>query len=204
MKPKSGNEVVMRLFIITLTIILTSFSFAGDLSGKVNCKGVRSNQGAVVYLERVKGDFSPGKTPVIMDQKGLKFNPHVLVIPVGTTVDFVNSDDVLHNVFSPDKCTEKFNLGTWPKGEKRSYTFQNEGCFSVVLCNVHPEMEAWILVLQNTYSAITDKDGAYTISDVPPGKYNVIAWHERLKNKNQEIVISEAEITTLNFNLSRR
>jgi plastocyanin len=177
---------------------------AGDITGKVVCKGVRGNQGAVLYLERVDGDFPPPEDPVVMDQKGLEFHPHILPITVGTTVNFVNSDDVLHNVFSPDVCATKFNLGTYPKGEMRSHTFTEEGCFAVLLCNVHPEMEAWILVLQNPYHAVTDQDGLFRIKDVPPGTYTLIAWHERLKNKRQKVVVPAEGEVAVNFTLTRR
>ena len=92
-----------------------------------------------------------------MDQKNLAFVPHVLPVVVGTTVDFLNSDQVLHNVFTPDKCAGKFNLGTWPKGETRSVKFDQTGCSPVMLCNVHPEMEGFVVVLQNPYAGVTDK-----------------------------------------------
>lgn len=177
---------------------------AGDLSGKVTCKGVRSNAGAVVYIKNIDGNSSPSSEPAEMDQKGLKFEPHILPITVGTTVNFINSDDVLHNVFSPDVCADEFNLGTYPKGEKRSHTFDEEGCFSVVLCNVHPEMEAWILVLQNPYFAVTDENGDYLIKDVPPGNYTVVAWHERLKSKQQKVEVKAGGPIKLDFTLTRR
>ena len=177
---------------------------AGELSGKVTCQGVRGNAGAVIYLKKVDGTFSPSPVPAEMDQKNLKFEPHILPITVGTTVNFVNSDDVLPNVFSPDACANEFNLGTYPKGEKRSHTFTKEGCFSVLLCNVHPEMEAWILVLQNPYFAVTDEAGAYRIEEIPPGTYTVVAWHERLKNQQQTVEIKAEDKVTLNFTLTRR
>lgn len=183
---------------------LIHFTTAGDITGNVVCKGVRGNQGVVLYLERVEGDFPSPTEPVIMDQKGLEFHPYILPITVGTTVDFLNSDDVLHNVFSPDVCATKFNMGTYPKGERRSHTFSEEGCFAVVLCNVHPEMEAWIIVLQNPYYAVADDSGQFRIKNVPPGIYTLVAWHKRLKNKRQSVtVLSEGKVS-VNFTLTRR
>ncbi len=152
----------------------------------------------------MEGKFSPKEKPTVMDQKDLKFDPHILPITKGTTVNFINNDDVLHNVFSPDKCATNFNLGTWPKGETRSHTFESEGCYSVVLCNVHPEMEAWILVLQNPYFAITDENGNYSIKDIPAGSYSIVAWHERLKNKSQKVTITNDGATQVDFLLTRR
>lgn len=87
-----------------------------------------------------------------MDQKGLTFVPHVLPILVGTTVDFKNSDDVLHNVFTPSKAGDRFDLGTWGKGQMKSFTFKKPGEV-VILCNVHPEMEAYIVVVETPYFA---------------------------------------------------
>ncbi|MEK6570907.1 MAG: carboxypeptidase regulatory-like domain-containing protein, partial [Bacteroidota bacterium] len=115
----------------------------------------------------------------------------------------LNSDDVLHNVFTPDKCAEKFNLGTWPKGKARSYTFKNTGCVSVMLCNVHPEMEAYILVLETPYYAVSTKDGSYIIKNVPAGKHTLRIWHEKLKGESQEVTVTESGEVTANFEIKK-
>jgi plastocyanin len=138
-----------------------------------------------------------------MDQKNLVFIPHVLPILAGTTVDYLNSDDVLHNVFTPDKCAEKFNLGTWPKGKVRSYTFKNTGCVSVMLCNVHPEMEAYILVLETPYYAVSTKEGSYIIKNAPAGKHTLRIWHEKLKGESQEVTVTESGEVTVNFEIKK-
>lgn len=189
---------------ITFCTFAAQWLLAGDIEGTVLCKGVRSNQGAVVYLEKIEGEFKPPENPAVMDQRNLKFYPHILTITVGTTVDFLNSDDVLHNVFSPEVCANKFNLGTWPKGDRRSRTFTVEGCYSIILCNVHPEMEAWILVLQNPYYAVTDENGFYRIKDIPPGTFNLVVWHERLKKKILSVEVTPTGETTVNIILTRR
>lgn len=176
---------------------------AGTIKGKVAVKGARDARDVVVYIDDVPGEFKPAEKHAMMDQKNLTFIPHVLPILQGTTVDFQNSDDVLHNVFSPDKCANKFNLGTWPKGEKRSYTFKELGCVSVMLCNVHPEMESWVLSLQNPYFFKTDKDGVFTIENVPAGKYAVKVWHQKLKGKPQTIEVPESGDVTVNFQMKR-
>lgn len=177
---------------------------ASDITGHVTTKGARGKGGVVVYILKVEQEFPPLEEPTLMDQKSLAFHPHILPITVGTTVTFRNSDDVLHNVFTPDACAEKINLGTWPKGESRTYTFNEEGCISVMLCNVHPEMEAWVLVLQNPYYAEVGEDGTYTIKDVPAGTYQVVAWHERLKSKTQTVVVPAEGQVQADFALSRR
>ena len=116
-----------------------------------------------------------------MDQKNLVFRPHVLSVLVGTTVDFLNSDAVLHNVFSPDACADKFNLGTWPKGQTRA-TSSRRNAWPTLLCKVHPEMEAYRGGRsRRPYFAVTKADGSYRIADVPDGTYTVKVWHPKLK-----------------------
>ncbi|MCH7612596.1 MAG: hypothetical protein IIB45_04480 [Candidatus Marinimicrobia bacterium] len=196
----------MRYVVICIIsfFIIAQPLYSGVIKGTVACKGVRDSRGVVVYVEKVDEPDTTTKAPTIMDQVNLEFLPHVLPIVKGTTVDFKNSDDVLHNVFTPDKCAEKMNLGTWPKGEMRSYTFNEIGCVSVILCNVHPEMEAWVLVLQNSYFFKTDKAGTYEIKGIPAGKYILKVWHERLKNQSVEIEVPAEGEVEANFTLKRR
>lgn len=192
------------VIIICLLFGFSIYSFAGDIKGKVTAKGTKNSANAIVYIENVPGKkFSTPKENARIDQKNLVFIPHVLPIVVGTTVEFMNSDDVLHNVFSPDNCAEKFNLGTWPKGEIRTYTFKNPGCFSVMLCNVHPEMEAYIVVLETPYFSVSDKDGSYVIKNVPAGKYSLKIWHEKLKGESVEITVPEQGTVTQDFIIKR-
>ena len=191
------------LIIIVINLGMVAVVLAGEISGELKCRGVRDCSDVVVYIDKINEDVEIPKEHVVMNQKNLKFLPHVIPIVVGTTVDYLNSDDVLHNVFSPDKCAEKFNLGTWSKGKTRSYTYNDIDCGAVMLCNVHPEMEAWILVLKNKYFYKTDKDGKYAIKDVPPGKYELKVWHEKIKGKPQEVEITSDETVTVNFKLKR-
>lgn len=189
---------------ILLSFVLSTTLVAGDIKGKVKALGVKNNANAVIYIEKITGKkFDPPKEAAIMDQKNLVFIPHVLPIITGTTVKYINSDDVLHNVFSPDQCAEKFNLGTWPKGQARSYTFQNPGCIPVMLCNVHPEMEAYILVLETPYYAVSTKDGSYAIKDVPPGSYTLKIWHEKLRSQTMNIEVPEKGEVTADFELKK-
>ncbi len=191
------------LIILVINLGMVAAALAGDISGELKCRGVRNCSDVVVYIDKIDGDVTAPKEHVVMDQKNLKFIPHVLPIVAGTTVDYLNSDDVLHNVFSPAKCAEKFNLGTWAKGDIRSYTYNDSDCGAVMLCNVHPEMEAWILVLQNNYFYKTDKDGKYEIKNVPPGKYELKVWHEKLKGKAQNIEVTADGVVIADFKLKR-
>jgi len=178
-----------RSFLLTLVLILTVaiVAFAGSIEGKV------SPGKSVVYVDTIAGKTfpAPAKQPV-MDQKGLVFAPHVLVVQQGTTVEFQNSDNVQHNVFWPSISGNKkegHNLGTWPKGEKRPFKFDQPGVVPL-LCNVHPEMAGYIVVSPTPYFAETDASGSYKIENVPDGKYNVVAWHEGMKPQTKSVDVA--------------
>jgi plastocyanin len=156
----------------------------------------------VVYVDAIVGKtFPPPTAHARVDQKNLVFVPHVLPVLLGTTVDFLNSDAVLHNVFSPDKCCEMFNLGSWPQGQTRSYTFKSR-CSATLLCKVHPEMEGFVLALPTPWYAVTDKTGAYLIKDLPDGDYTVKVWHSRFKAEVSKPV-KIAGPTTADFALKK-
>ncbi len=196
----------MKLIINIMIMILSGAMVinAGDIHGKLTCKKVKNCEGAVVYIEKAEGKFEPPKEPVEMDQKGFQFIPHILPILSGSTVKFLNSDKVPHNVFTPDY--EKYNLGTWPTGQTRTYKFdkcQKFPCVYAQLCLVHPEMEAFIVVLQNPYYAVADASGKYEIKNIPAGNYTLGVWHEKLKGKAQNIKIEEKGILEVNFELSK-
>ena len=126
------------------------------------------------------------------------------MLPVlkGTTVDFLNSDKLVHNVFTPDEVADKFNLGTWPQGEFRSFTFAKPGN-AVMLCKVHPEMEAWVVVLETPYFALSDKSGAFKIENVPAGEYTLEVWHEKRKGDSQKISVSDQGSVSVEITLKR-
>lgn len=175
--------------IVAVMVGLCSAAWAGDIEGKVS--GMKGK--SVVYVDTIAGKSFPApKDHPLMDQKGLVFNPHLLAVQQGTTVDFLNSDTVAHNVFWPsvggDKKATK-NLGTWPKGEKRSATFDKPGVVPL-LCNVHPDMGAYIVVSPTPYFAETDEAGNYKIKDVPDGSYSVVAWHEGAKNQSKPVTVA--------------
>lgn len=171
-------------------LALATAGQAGTLTGTVKATGMRNNADAVVYVDAISGKtFPPPAKPVEIDQKDMAFVPHVLPVLVGTTVAFLNSDAFLHNVFTPDKCADKFNLGSWPQGETRSYTFERP-CAATLLCNVHPEMEGFVVAVPTPYFAVTDEKGAFRIEGVPDGSYTVKVWHPRLKEASQAVTVA--------------
>ncbi|MEO8845576.1 MAG: plastocyanin/azurin family copper-binding protein [Kofleriaceae bacterium] len=134
-------------------------------------------------MDTAPGTFKAPDAHAHMDQKGMTFIPYLLPVLVGTTVDFANNDAVNHNVFSPDN--EGYNLGSWAKGATKSYTFKKAGTYTQ-LCSIHPEMEAFVISLPNPYFAIADKDGKFTINDVPDGHYSLRVFSKKLKKPDKE------------------
>ena len=182
----------MKRTLITLAAVIAMFSLAasaGSVSGKVS--GVTGE--SVVYVEAIAGKTFPAPTEKpLIDQKGLMFTPHIVAVAQGATVEFLNSDTVAHNVFWISVSGNKklgHNLGTWPKGEKRAFKFDNPGAIPL-LCNVHPEMSGYIVVSPTPYFVVTDKSGSYKIDNVPDGSYTVTAWHEGAKNSSKPVTVA--------------
>jgi plastocyanin len=179
---------------------LSTAAFAGTVHGKVS--GVKGE--SVVYIEAIAGKTFPAPSQhVTMDQKGLMFVPHIMVIQQGTTVEFLNSDSVAHNVFWPSISGNKklgHNLGTWPQGQRQSFKFDAPGIIPL-FCNVHPDMNGYLIVSPTPYFATTDKTGAYKIDNVPDGAYTVTAWNEGAKSKSNPVKV--AGDTTADFTLSK-
>jgi plastocyanin len=185
----------MSLFVATLvaTLAVAALSWAGEVKGKVTVQGIRSAENIAVYVDAIPGkNFDPPAQHVVIDQRKMTFVPHVVVVAKGTTVDFLNSDAVGHNVYWPSISGNKklaHNMGTWPKGVKKSFQFNDLGT-APLLCNVHPEMSGYVVVVPTPYFAVTDKDGAFEIKDVPPGKYTLKTWSEEGKSSTQAVDVS--------------
>lgn len=171
----------------------------GTVSGTIVAKGMRTNAGVVVSLTAPGLLATPPKQPLEMDQKQMQFLPHVMPVATGTTVRFLNSDPVPHNVFSPEG---KYNLGTWPTGQAHDYKFDKPGVYTQ-LCRVHPEMEAFVVVLDTPYFAATDAAGRFEIKGVAAGKYKLVAWSEKLKSAQQEVTVEGGKTLTVDLTLTR-
>jgi len=176
-------------------LFLAGLAWAGDVKGKVEVQGLRSAESIAVYIDTIPWKkFDPPAQHVTIDQRKMTFSPRVTVVLQGTTVDFLNSDPVGHNVYWPSISGNKklaHNLGTWPKGEKKAFQFNDAGVASL-LCNVHPEMSGYIVIATTPYFAVTDKDGAFEIKDVPPGTYTLKTWSEDGKPTTQSITVAGA------------
>jgi plastocyanin len=168
---------------------------AGDVKGKVSETGLKSAENIVVYIDTIPGKkFTAPAEHVIVDQRDMKFVPHTVVILRGTTVDFGNSDHVAHNVYWPsvggDKSL-KHNLVVVSPNQKKSFEFDNLGA-AQLLCNFHPDMLGYVVVVPTPYFALTGFDGSFTIANVPAGTYTLKSWSEDGKPTTQSITVTDA------------
>jgi plastocyanin len=161
----------------------------------------------VVYLEGPRSANPAPPTNVVsvatrrIAQHGAVFSPHVLPVMVGTTVEWPNDDDIYHNVFSMSDA-KQFDLGLYkgnPPGKR--VTFDKPGRVDV-FCSIHENMHCIILVLENPYFAATEDNGDYKIPNVPPGRYMLKAWHERLPADEKEIVVPTNGEVRVDFTLT--
>ncbi len=162
--------------------------FQKKLFGKLKEKGDMS--GAIVYVTGFKSEASE-EVPNIV-QKDKCFTPEVLPVVVGQSVQFPNADDIYHNVFSISTI-KSFDLGQYKDtAPPKMVTFDKPGLVPIY-CNIHPEMLTYVIVLENSAYAMTDKDGVYKINNVPAGTYTVNTWLPKAKRASQEIKIQPGQ-----------
>ncbi len=174
-----------------VTLALPALAPAGNVRGRVELidKGGRRAtdlSDVVVFVDGAK--TRPRPTRVTMTMKGKTFVPRVVVVAVGGAVDFPNEDPIFHNVFSVSG-ENRFDLDLYKRPKSGSWTFQRPGVVRVY-CNIHPQMSAVVVVRDNPYFAKAAQDGAFSIPDVPPGRYTLKAWNERAAEAGREIVVS--------------
>ncbi|MEI7788410.1 MAG: carboxypeptidase regulatory-like domain-containing protein [Chlorobiaceae bacterium] len=198
--------VTCKTKFLKTALLMTSFGFiasnafcGGTITGTVDASIPKYKGDAVVYLLGVKGPVTPQHASV--DQKSLVFVPHVTAVPVGSTVDFKNNDKVNHNIFSAS-AAKKFNLGTYNPGMSKPVTFDKPGAINL-LCNVHSEMSAWVVVTENQYAAVSEHDGKFTINNVPAGTYKITAWSEKLKAQETSVTVADGKTATVAIKLAK-
>jgi plastocyanin len=173
---------------------LVAASLTGSLqlidSRESSVRKDKDYSGIAVWLEplEAKPALPPSGTHTIL-QKGKRFIPHVSIIPLGTLVDLPNLDPIFHNAFS-NFAGQPFDTGLYPPGGTQRIRFTREGVVRV-FCNIHSNMSAVILVVNTRWYAVTGRDGAFKIDDVPPGGYRLKIWHERARQE----VLGELERT---------
>lgn len=168
--------------------------------------GLRADQGddplaferarVVIYLE---GELPSRPLAASMEQKNRRFFPDTLVVPAGSTISFPNLDPIFHNVFSLSK-SKTFDLGNYPKDHTRTVTFSKPGIV-FVNCHLHPNMAAAIVVSPNQWSAKADAAGRFTLPNVPPGRYVIVAWHRAAGFFRQQVAVRLDRDTMVQFSI---
>lgn len=173
----------------------------GAIEGTLRSADLRA-AGAVVYLVPTQGPVAAAGDTVMLDQRDLRFEPGVLAVTLGTTVEFLNSDPILHNVFSPSGPDDGFDLGTYPHGDRRPHTFTEPGAY-VILCNVHPEMAAYVVVVPTPYHVVADEEGRYRLAALPAGRYRLGVWQYRAAPLERTVDIAAGAVVHLDLELAR-
>ena len=165
----------------------------------VNPNGTLKN--VFVYVKKgLEGKkFDAPKTPVTFNQQGCHYDPHVFGIQVNQPFQILNSDDTLHNVHALPKNSKEFNLGMPIKGMKLTKTFTSPEIMVKVKCEVHPWMAAWGGVVDNPFYAVTGDDGTFTIKDLPPGEYELEAWHEKYGTQTATVKVPDSKEVSFTF-----
>lgn len=205
----------LSLWILVVVLVVTPSAMLGaDPSGAGIVKGSitiggKPATGAVVSIEGLSKEqlktlmslHKPQKR--MIDQRNLKFIPTVVAVMVGESVDFPNNDKSWHNVYSKGGAND-FDLGLYPPGKTRSKKFDKPGV-SRILCNAHPDMEAFVVVKDHPFFAVTDNRGNYQIENVPLGKVRVETWYPNLEVRSETVeIVRDGEVFALNVDLKKR
>jgi plastocyanin len=157
----------------------------------------------VVFLVPTSSNAAAaGPIAAEMDQRDLHFVPRVISVTPGSTVSFSNSDRVMHNVFHPLRGGGGFDLGLFGQGERRAFTFSQEGAY-VIFCHVHPEMVGYVVVLATPWRAVTDDSGRFAFENVPAGSWVLRTWHNRFEDFRQPVSAAVGETVRLAVSLTR-
>jgi Carboxypeptidase regulatory-like domain len=162
-------------------------------------KGIRDVVASLPTIQKGKALGKPDKPPVL-DQKNCEYHPYAQILPVSTTLEILNSDDVLHNVKTKGGSKTTFNIAQPKFKRKLTVEFKNPEIVQVE-CNVHGWMSAILAVADHPYYALTDANGSFKITDVPPGKYNLKVWHSKLGEQSKEVTVGPKEEVKVAFEL---
>jgi plastocyanin len=181
-----SSYVSGAILMITAIVVLAIVKHESTISGRVTLPNGRPAAQAIVSFTGSERPKPLAKA--IVDQRDRKFIPHISVITVGTEVEFPNHDIISHNVFTEFNST-KFDFGVYPKGTKKHQKFTQPG-LAVIMCSIHPDMGAYIMVVDTPFYAMTDKTGRYQIPGMASGRYKVDVWHESGAAQKSEATIN--------------
>jgi plastocyanin len=156
---------------------------------------------AVVTITDIKTGKKIDAKKVTLDQKGCEYQPHVLAFPVGTTVEILNPDGILHNVHSYSKVNSPFNMAQ-PKFKKTLDVKIDKPEAIEVKCDVHGWMHGWLVATESPYVAVTDNSGNFKLTDVPAGSYTVEVWHEKLGKNTQKVTVKAKDDAKVSFEVA--
>ncbi|MCI0419179.1 MAG: carboxypeptidase regulatory-like domain-containing protein [Acidobacteria bacterium] len=156
-----------------------------------------------VYVKEGLGDktFVKPTEPVVLDQKGCLYTPHMIGVQAGQTVKILNSDPTTHNIHPVPANNREWNTSMSPGGSPLERTFAREEVMIPVKCNVHPWMKSYIGVLKHPFFAVTGRDGTFEIKGLPPGEYTIEAWHEKLGATTQKVTLIAKDSKVVDFTL---
>jgi len=204
------RRLMLRLACVPVACVLSSMAYAQEATVTAHvqvvaegaARGRKNASNVVLWLTALDrpAALRPANAPSSpqrprLTQKDKKFDPHILVIPVGIAVDFPNRDPFFHNVFSLFEG-KRFDLGLYEAGTSRMVHFDRAGV-SYIFCNIHPEMSAVVIALTTPYYAVSDSAGRISIANVPAGRYTAQLWAEGVSSENlkalsREVTISES------------
>ena len=156
---------------------------------------------AFVYVKEGLGDrtFPTPTEPVVFDQTGCMYKPHVFGVQTGQPIKILNSDPLLHNIHALPEENRPFNFGMPNQGDERTQEFRTEEIMVKIKCDVHPWMGAWAGVLDHPYFSTTGDDGTFSIEGLPAGTYTIEVWHETLPAQTMEVTVADGEAATADF-----
>jgi hypothetical protein len=153
-----------------------------------------------VYIsEGINGTFAPPTDPVVLDQQGCRYHPHVVGVMAGQKLQFKNSDPTLHNVHPTPTKNAAFNLAQATQGKVDEKVFDKEEVMIPVSCDVHGWMRSYVGVLNHPFFSVSGADGSFSLKGVPPGKYTITAWHEKYGTQTQQVELKPKETKDISF-----
>ena len=154
----------------------------------------------LVYVKSgLKGSYPPPTDPILLDQQGCDYHPHMLVMRAGQPLKIRNSDDTLHNIHPRPTANPEFNIGQPRQGMESTKTFDKQEIMIPVGCDVHPWMRSYIAVVGHPFFSVSKDDGTYEIKGLPAGDYEIEAWHEKLKTQTQKVTVKDGEKAKADF-----